>query len=157
MTTAAGGRDTGEVLRLGLIGLAGLSAVGTGLELAALRHWNGAVQLIPWAILAVVAALTALLAVRPTRVTLGAVRAGAVAVVLASGFGVVRHVWANYDSGPLDRVYGPRWDGMSEIDRWWTAASGGVGPAPTLAAGVLAQAALCLLLATYRHPAAREG
>ena len=80
------------------------------------------------------------------------------AVILASAFGVLKHVQANYDTAPLDRVYGPKWDAMSALDRWWAAASGGVGPAPTLAAGIMVQAALCLLLATLRHPAMdREG
>lgn len=146
--------DPARPLRLALIGIAALSIAGTAAELATLRHWNGAVQLIPWLIAAVLAVLTALLAVRPAPAGIRVVRAGAVAAILASAFGVVRHVMANHETAPLDRVVGPRWDDMSALSQWWEAASGGVGPAPSLAAGVLAQAALCLLAATLRHPAA---
>ena len=64
-----------------------------------------------------------------------------------------RHVNANYEAGPLDFRFADRWDSLSGWRRWWEALSGGVGPAPPLAAGVLAQAALCVLLATARHPA----
>ena len=145
--------DPARPLRLALIGIAGLSIAGTAAELATLRHWNGTVQLIPWVITAVLAALTVLLLARPAPGAIRAVRAGAVAAILASAFGVVRHVVANYEAAPLDRVFGPRWDDMSALSRWWESATGGVGPAPSLAAGVLAQAALCLLAATIRHPA----
>ncbi|MFN8122212.1 MAG: hypothetical protein U0237_07250 [Thermoleophilia bacterium] len=148
--------DAARPLRLALIGLAALSIAGTAVELATLRHWNGAVQLIPWVIAGALAVLTAVLAARPGRGAVRLVRGGAVLAILASAFGVVRHVVANYDTAPLDRVVGPRWDSMSELHRWWEAASGGVGPAPTFAAGVLAQAALCLLAATIRHPATQR-
>ncbi len=95
--------------------------------------------------------LTVLLALRPGRMVIRTVRAGAVGVLLVSAFGVLQHVQANYDTAPLDRIVGPRWDTMPEFERWWEAASGGVGPAPSLAAGVMR--ALCLLLACVRHPA----
>ena len=72
-----------------------------------------------------------------------------------SAFGIFEHVKANYDAGPLDRRYAARWETMSEPSRWWTAASGGVGPSPPLAPAVMAQAALCLALATAgRRPVA---
>lgn len=156
-TTVAPGRDTADLLRWSLVGLAALAAAGTAVELATLRHWNGFLQLIPWLVLGVLVVLIALMALRPGPTAIRAVRAGAVAVILASAFGVLKHVQANYDTAPLDRVYGPRWDTMSALGRWWAAASGGVGPAPTLAAGVMAQAALCLLLATLRHPGLGPG
>ncbi|MEW6583107.1 MAG: hypothetical protein AB1416_10145 [Actinomycetota bacterium] len=149
----SGRRDTAEVLRWSLVGLAALAVAGTAVELATLRHWNGGLQLVPWVGVAVLTALAALLAVRPGRMAVRVVRVGAAAVLALSAFGVLQHVRANYDTAPLDRDYGPRWDAMSEAARWWAAATGGVGPAPSLAAGVLAQAALCLLLATLRHPA----
>lgn len=145
--------DAARPLRLALIALAALSVAGTAVELATLRHWNGAVQLIPWGIAGLLAILTIVMATRPGPGALRLVRGGAVLAILASAFGVVRHVVANHETAPLDRVFGPKWDSMSALSRWWEAASGGVGPAPSLAAGVLAQAALCLLAATLRHPA----
>jgi hypothetical protein len=42
---------------------------------------------------------------------------------------------------------------MSVLDQWWTAVTSGVGPAPTLAPGALAEISLALILATVRHPA----
>lgn len=153
MTTAAAPeRDTAGLLRAGMIALAGLSIAGTAVELATLRHWNGALQLPPWAALGVLTAVTVVLATRPGRIALRAVRIGAVTILPVSGFGIVQHVEANYDTAPLDRDYSGRWDAMPEIERWWAAASGAVGPAPSLAAGAMAQAALLLLLATVRHP-----
>jgi hypothetical protein len=82
-----------------------------------------------------------------------AVRAIVVLVFVVSAFGVFEHVDANYDAAPLDFRYGDKWPTMSAADRWWTAATGGVGPSPPLVPAVLAQAALCLGLATIAHPA----
>ena len=42
---------------------------------------------------------------------------------------------------------------MSSVAQWWEAITGGVGPAPVLAPGVLAEISLALLIATLRHPA----
>ena len=42
---------------------------------------------------------------------------------------------------------------MTAPSKWWAAASPSVGPSPTLAPGVLAQAALCVLCAALGHPA----
>lgn len=153
-------RDGGAVaggLRAGLLALAGLGVAGTALELAVIRHWESAVQLIPWAVLAVVAAAIVGVAVRPSevRVRLGQ---GIGLVTLAAGaYGVFEHVSSNLSAGPLDATYGPRWATMGTVARWWAAASGGVGPSPTLAPAVLAQIGLCLLLATWAHPALRHG
>jgi hypothetical protein len=80
------------------------------------------------------------------------VRGLALAVVLTSAFGIFEHTLANYDAAPLDFRYTDRWATMSTTSKWWTAASQTVGPSPTLAPGVLAQSALCLLFATVGHP-----
>lgn len=61
--------------------------------------------------------------------------------------GVVAHVVANHGTAPLDFRYAERWDGMTALARWWVAASGRAGGSPPLAPLVLAQSALCLLLA----------
>ena len=67
--------------------------------------------------------------------------------------GVALHALANVDAGPLDRVFATRWSTMSPIEQWWEALTGGVGPAPVLAPGVLAEVSLALAIATIRHPA----
>ena len=142
-----------EVLRRGLLALGVVSILATATELVMLRHWTTLVQVIPFMVLGVLAVALALVAVRPVRGRLQVGRAAAVASVLAAFYGVYAHVSANYDAGPLDRDYSVRWDGMSAIARWWAAATGSVGPSPPVAPAALAFGALCVLLATLRHPA----
>ena len=79
------------------------------------------------------------------------------AVLICAVWGIWEHVYANYDAGPLDFRYADRWESLTEMSRWWLAVSKTVGPSPPLAAGALAQASLCVLLATLRHPALGEG
>lgn len=157
LTTLSAEARALAVVRHGLLGLCAAGIVGTAVELAMLRHWTSFLQLVPWLALAPLAGALVLLARHPSATTVRAARAVAVAVVIVAGFGVVEHVKANYDAGPLDRRYATRWETMSAPSRWWTAASGGVGPSPALAPAVLAQAALCLALATVAHPARRDG
>jgi hypothetical protein len=141
------------VLRRCLLALVGLSAAGTAAELAMLRHWNGWLQLVPWFALAVVGIAAGLLAGRPTRRVVQTVRVLALAVVVCAAAGVYVHVEENYQAGLLDQRYTTTWDSMPVAARWWAAISKTVGPAPPVAPGVLAQAALGLLFATVRHPA----
>ena len=141
-------------MRRGLLALCGAGVLGTAVELAMLRHWTSAVQLVPWTALPPLGVALGALAVRPGRTTVRAARAVALTVVLVAAFGIFEHVKANYDAGPLDRRYSTRWETMSEPSRWWAAAAGSVGPSPALAPAVLAQAAACLALATAHHPAA---
>jgi hypothetical protein len=79
----------------------------------------------------------------------------AVLVLAVAIYGVITHVTVNYDAGALDQRYADAWDSLPMLQRWWYAATKTVGPAPTLAPGVLGQVALLLLLATLapRHPA----
>ncbi len=72
-------------------------------------------------------------------------------MLAASAAGVYFHVHGNYEAGPLDRVFGARWETMSVLSRWWESASGGVGPSPPLAPGAMATAALALLAATIAY------
>jgi hypothetical protein len=81
------------------------------------------------------------------------VRASLVLVAIASIVGVYEHLHENFIAGPLDYRYTDRWDQMSARSQWWAAFSKTVGPAPTLAASVLLQAALLLYAATLRHRA----
>jgi hypothetical protein len=145
--------DPAGLLRRCFAGLAAVGIVATAVELALSRHWTSAVQLIPWYALAALAAAFVLLVVRPGRRSLRMVRVLAVLVLLTAAFGIFEHVLANYHAAPLDFRYTARWATMSAPSRWWAAASESVGPSPTLAPGVLAQSALCLLFATLGHPA----
>jgi hypothetical protein len=145
------------LLRRCFLALAVAGIVGTAVELALSRHWTSAVQLIPWYALGALAIAVVLLVVRPRRPAVLAVRVLAVVVILTAGLGVFEHVLANYHAAPLDFRYTSRWPTMSAASRWWAAANESVGPSPTLAPGVLAQAALCLLFATLGHPGLTSG
>ncbi|MSQ29859.1 MAG: hypothetical protein EXR68_05155 [Dehalococcoidia bacterium] len=78
-----------------------------------------------------------------------------VLVALVGIAGVVSHVVSNYETTPLDTLYSLKWGSMSLAGWWCTAASGGVGPAPPLAPAALVIDALCIALATWRHPVSR--
>lgn len=145
--------DPAAALRRGLLLLAALGRAGTALELASLRHWGSAVQLVPWAALAVTAVAIGAMAAGPGARGVRVVRGVAVGLFVVAAFGTYEHVLANYHVAPLDFRYATRWATMSLTARWWAAASGAVGPSPALAPAVLAQAALCLWLACLGHPA----
>lgn len=157
MTTAPD-RDIGPAagLRLGLVALGGLGSVGTALDLALDRHWGDVYQWMPWPAVAITLTAVVTLWHRPGRRAVRGVRAGCLLVCAVAAFGVLRHVVSNYETAPLDAVYGLKWASMAQPERWWAAASGAVGPSPALAPGALAMTALCLLLATWRHPALRS-
>src|SRR6266516_1311446 len=80
---------------------------------------------------------------------------GLTAVLLVAAVGVALHINENYVAGPLDQRYERLWATMSEGERWWSAFSKAVGPAPTFAPAALALVALLLLVATQRHTALR--
>jgi len=143
---------------LGVLGLVALGIVGTTLELVFLRHWSTATEAIVWPVMLALAASFGALVARPSTRVVQAVR---VVAFVASAFaliGIGFHVVENLAAGPLDREFAARWDSMSVVEQWFDAITGAVGPAPTLAPGVLAEMGLGLLLATVRHPApARAG
>jgi hypothetical protein len=140
------------ILRRGLLGLVALGILGTAVELLFLGHWGSAAKTIVWPALGLIA-LAAVLVAWPSPTRLRAARAIALGVALVALVGVGFHVAENLTAGPLDRDFTATWDSMSPIGQWWAAITGGVGPAPTLAPGVLLQLALGVLLATVRHPA----
>ena len=146
-----------DFLRRCFLALAVAATAGTGVELALSRHWTSAIQLIPWYAVGGLAAGAALLVARPRPVSVRAVRVLAVVVVFTAVFGIYEHVLANHHAGPLDFRYESKWETMSAGSRWWAAISESVGPSPTLAPAVMAQAAVCLLLATLGHPALAAG
>jgi hypothetical protein len=141
-----------RLLRSGIQALAALAALGVAAELASLRHWQGS-QLIAWIALGANLLALLLVAAGPRRAGVLVARALAAIVVASALYGVWVHVKANYDTAPLDAVFGTRWPTLSEPERWWAAANGEAGPAPPLAPLVLAQVALTILLATVHHPA----
>jgi hypothetical protein len=145
--------DTATLLRNGVLALAGIGIAGTVVELVFLRHWSSATATIVWVGIVVLGAGFIALLGRPTVARIRAVRILAIVGLVVSLLGIGFHVLENLDAGPLDRAFATRWATMSVVDQWWTAITGGVGPAPTLAPGALAEISLALLLTTVRHPA----
>ncbi len=140
------------LLRRGLLWIGALTTLGIAVDLAAERHWTQPSQFIAWGAVAVLGLAIGMM-VRPTAARVRVVRFLAMAVVVAAVVGVWEHIRANYDAAPLDFRYAQSWDGLPALSRWWLAASKGVGPSPPFAPGALAQVALCVLLASVRHPA----
>ena len=90
---------------------------------------------------------------RPSRARLRIAQVLAVAVMLSAILGIWEHIESNHDAGSLDGNYQDTWDTLPASTQWWLAISKTVGPSPPLAPAALAQAGLCVLLATVRHPA----
>src|SRR5262249_58491373 len=124
---------------------------GLAIELAVERHWTQPIQFVAWGALVVAATAILLVLGAPSPARLRLARVLAVAVMLSALLGVWEHVEGNYDAGPLDQNYSDRWDSLPASTQWWLAVSKTVGPSPPLAPGALAQAGLCVLLATVRH------
>lgn len=149
------GTATTVLVHRALIALTVIGILATAFELATEQHWHGLEQLIPWLALAVLAVAVAL-ALLPGGRGLVAVRILALAVLGASVYGVIDHVLVNHGAGELDQRFADTWDTLPAAQRWWYAVTKAVGPAPTLAPGVLGQSALLLLVATLAGPR-REG
>jgi hypothetical protein len=141
------GVDAAVLVRRGLVALTVIGIVATAFELATEHHWNGIEQLVPWVALVLLAVAVALLLVPGGR-GVPAARVLGVLVLGASVYGVLDHILVNYESGALDQRYSETWETLPAVQRWWLAATKTVGPAPTLAAGVVGHSALLLLLAS---------
>lgn len=144
--------DTATFLRRSMLGLAAAGIVATLVELATLRHWTTTTQLVPWLVLAVLAIGVIVVAVRPSPRTIRVVRAVALVTAVSGLYGLYIHVVSNYDAAILDYHYTDRWPHMSLLSKFWAAGTGEVGPSPVMAPAVLSQCAICLALATFRHP-----
>lgn len=155
-TPSGSGQDQSDRFRRIFLGLAAATIVGTAAELASLRHWDGTDQLIPWVTLAILATAVVVQWLRPTPTVTLASRVIGGACVAAGLFGAWEHIHSNYETALLDFRYANTWATMSALDRWWTAASGGVGPSPALAPMILALSGLCLVFATVGLPAGRR-
>ena len=147
------GDDLTTTLRRGLLALAVLGIAGTTIELVFLRHWSSPTRLIVWPAIIALGIGLLLVAHRPSPGRVTAARGLAVMVLVIAVLGVAFHVHGNLEAGPLDKDYAAIWASMSAIEQWWLAITGGVGPAPVLAPGVLGEISLGLLLATVAHPA----
>lgn len=145
------------LLRRGLLWLAATTTLGIAAELATARHWTQPSQLIAWGALALIAPAVALLLGRPSAARVRVAQGLAILVAASALAGVWQHIYANYEAGPLDYRYAETWESMSDLSRWWLAATEEVGPSPPLAAGALAVTGACVLLATLQHPALRGG
>ena len=150
-----GGTDVVVLVRCGLVALTAVGILATAFELATERHWNGIEQLVPWIALVVLAVALALLLIPDSR-GVPAARMLAVLVLGAATYGVVDHVVVNYESGALDQRYSESWETLPVVQQWWLAVTKTVGPAPTLAPGVLGQSALLLVLASACSTRRRE-
>ena len=144
------------LLRRGLLWLAALTTLGIAVELGMERHWTQPIQFVAWGAVGAITIAIALVARAPSRARVRLAQIFAAAVVLSAAVGIGEHVYANYDAGPLDYHYANTWEDLTEARRWWLAITKTVGPSPPLAPGALAQAGLCVLLATLRHPALRR-
>ena len=139
-------------LRRGLLWLAGLTTIAIVVERAVERHLTNPTEWIAWAAMAGIVIAVALLVRASSARRLHLARLLAAVVMLSSAYGVWNHVYANYDVAPLDGRYQDTGDTLPDPIRWWLAVSKTVGPSPPLAPLALAQASLCVLLASYRHP-----
>lgn len=143
--------DQASRLRMALLGLGALSAAGAAAELAMERHWDGFIQLIPWFAVGAVFVAIALVWLAPNRQTIVLARLLAAGVAGATLFGVYEHIDENHKAGALDFRYANTWESMSSASQWWKAATKTVGPAPVLAPGVLVEAALCVVAASWKR------
>ena len=141
-------------MRRGVLGLGVLALIATGLELAMEQHWKPGSQLVPWvSLVGSVVAIILLVRRSPTRTQVRIAQVLAALVMLSAAYGVFEHALANYESALLDFRFSDTWDSLSELSRQWIAVTHQVGPSPTLAPLALAYGSVCVLLATFRHPA----
>ena len=140
------------VLRRCLLGLGAIGGAGAAADLTIAPHWQSPIQLLPWFAVAAMLAAVILLGLRPSSAGIRVTRVVAVLAGAAGAFGAYRHTAANHAAGVLNFRYADTWGQRSGLSQWWAAATGGVGPAPPLAPGVLAFAAAALLAATLHHP-----
>jgi len=134
------------------VALASFGIVGVSVELAMLRHWTSNLQLIAWLALVALAGTCVLVGRARSPSERRAARVVARPTAGLSPFGVLEHILSNFEAGALDAVCGDQWESLSLGQRWWLAATHGVGPPPPLAPGILLYVGICLLLALRHHP-----
>jgi hypothetical protein len=124
--------------------LASATAVGGLIELAMLRHWGEATQLVPWVALVAVAVVGVLTA-RGGSTRLAQATGAAAAV--AGAIGVVIHLSENLDYGEDLAQYAQTWETTPFLERLWLVLNGTVVEAPTLAPGMVALSGVILVIA----------
>ena len=131
-----------------LLALVVFTAAGLVPELFLLKHYESALQFVPFAVLALTLIVSALVWKQPTHATLRAFRATMALCVLAGIVGVILHAKGNWEWAMErdDTLHG--WALVWKILR---------GATPLLAPGAMAQLGLLGLLYTYRHPALERG
>jgi hypothetical protein len=136
------------VIRLALLGIFILAAVGTLTELLLLEHFDSATQYIPLATigLGLIGAAWCVVAGSPTSVR---VFRGLMILLMASGIaGLALHYYGN-------AVF--ELDVEPEMEGWELFWKSMTGATPALAPGSLVQIGLVGLLYTWRHPAVQRG
>jgi hypothetical protein len=136
----------GGPLRMFLLALVGLGALGLLAELLLLEHWIARPQLTPLVTLGLVLTSVTAVALRPGRGTIRAFRVVLVWAVVAGLLGISFHL---RDNLALEREVAPE-SSLSSL--LWHAVRGAT---PLLAPGSLAQLGLVGLVFTYGHPALR--
>lgn len=132
-----------ERLRRFLLGLAGFMAVGTIVELALTKHWDSAVQILPFVLAGLSFVAIVAVFVRPQIGALRLMRWIMSVALIGSLFGVYEHIENNIE---FAREIHPSATAMA---LFW---SGLAGANPLLAPGILAFTAILALAATYYHP-----
>ena len=131
-----------------LLALVVFSAAGLVPELLLLKHYDSALQLVPFAVLLATLVSAALAWRRPGRRTVAAFRVVMWLCILAGVAGVVLHARGNWEWA-LERDDSLRgWPLVWKILR---------GATPLLAPGAMAQLGLLGLVYAYRHPALGHG
>jgi hypothetical protein len=131
-----------------LLALVIFTAAGLVPELLLLKHYDSALQLIPFAVLLVTLASSVLAWRRPAPRTLAAFRVVMWLCLVAGIVGVVLHAKGNWEWA-LERDDTLRgWPLIWKVLR---------GATPLLAPGAMAQLGLLGLVYTHRHPALERG
>jgi hypothetical protein len=133
-----------ERLRRFLLGLVGFMCIGTVVELLLAGHTENPTQFIPFVLCGLGLAMVAWALLRPTRISLLALRGVMALLALGSLLGVYEHLEGNVG---FELEIRP---GSGVADVILAALQ---GANPLLAPGILALAALIALAATYEHPA----
>jgi peptidoglycan/LPS O-acetylase OafA/YrhL len=135
-------------LRRFLLALSAVLLAGAVTELWLVEHTEDPVQLTPFVLCGLGAAVAVVALLRPNRASLWALRAVMLLVAAGSLLGVYLHVEGNF---ALESELNPGMAGAQLL----LGALGGANP--LLAPGVLAVAAVLALAATYQHPAIAGG
>lgn len=134
-------------LRHFLLGLAAFICVGTMVELALAKHWEGLVQLLPFLLAGLSLVTIGAVLMKPTQGRLRFLRWITAITLAGSLFGVYEHLEHNIAFALEIRP------NAVVSDVFLAALTGGN---PLLAPGILAFMAVLALAATYYHPALQQ-